>query len=415
MLINNNEESVEATLEKDGNIVPTMTVGVTLPGFVGTSFCTEAIQYFRTILDVIYSMTTLWLLGYLFATVSTPLIVNYIALNGGAPKGSFLTALPNAVSMCFLIFIKPSAFWQGKIQWVPSISVGVLEAASQAIILSGLAMAGSVIYTVAYSSTTMYTAIFAFLILKKVLRPLQWLGVVLVMIGLAIVSIGAEQDGSDVVAGFFMILCGSLTHSLTYIGSEYVLSFCDDPVEPELFSFINGVFGTCVNVAWQCFYTIPRYQTLVVESIQKVHGNISVIIICYLMLLFIGALHQLSFLKVIVRIGSTSTGLCKGVSSTLVFVFGHVFFCTFQTSQCFSTSKGLSLAIVITGVTLYAINTIQEKDKKTPVTYDRLSDESVRQGHSEVELGPTETIDDINDANVKNPLGNNSTLILEDN
>jgi drug/metabolite transporter (DMT)-like permease len=370
-------------------------------------------RLFIMILTRLKSTTTLWLTGYLFATVSTPLIINFIALNGGAPKGSFLTALPGSIAMCLLIFLKPSAFHHGKIQWIPSISVGVLEAGSQAIILSGLALAGSVIYTVAYSSTTMYTAILAFLLLKKSLHPLQWAGVVMVMAGLAVVSIGAEEDGTDVVAGFFMILCGSLTHALTYIGSEYVLSFCEDPVEPELFSFINGVFGTLINLLWQCFYTIPRYKTLLIDSISAAHGSITKIILCYISLVIIGALHQLCFLQIIMRIGSTSTGLCKGISSSLVFIFGHLFYCQVQSSQCFTWSKGLSLCIVITGVTLYAVNSTHKKSRS--LSYERLNDDSTRHGLSEMEMrGTSHYFEGQEEDTTENPIKIDSAIGLSE-
>jgi hypothetical protein len=42
------------------------------------------------------------------------------------------------------------------------------------------------------------------------------------------------------------------------------------------------------------------------------------------------------------------------VQSVLVFVFSHVIYCSSQTSQCFTASKGLSLVVVVVGVVIYS-------------------------------------------------------------
>jgi hypothetical protein len=52
-------------------------------------------------------------------------------------------------------------------------------------------------------------------------------------------------------------------------------------------------------------------------------------------------------------LGSTSTGLIKGVQSVAIFVVSHFAFCSVQQSQCFSMIKGVSLLIVLLGVYIY--------------------------------------------------------------
>lgn len=302
---------------------------------------------------------TMWigyylLIGYVFSGVCIPLLIELISLNGGCETTTFLIALPNSIGACFLILLNKSARYKGTVRWKPIIVIAILEATSQAVVLDGLILAGSAIYTVAYSSVTMYTAVLAYLFLQKKLHPFQWIGVALVMCGLSLVSIGANQDGPDAVLGVVLILAGSLTHSINYVSSEYLLTQCEDPIEPELLAFFLGTMGSCFNMMWQIFYTIPHYETLIVQPIQAANGNVAVILFGYFFLTLANAMHALCFYNLLRYIGSTSTGLTKGLQSVLVFVFSHLIYCHWIASQCFTWSKGLSLVVVLSGIYLYS-------------------------------------------------------------
>jgi drug/metabolite transporter (DMT)-like permease len=161
--------------------------------------------------------------------------------------------------MIFGVFLNPTEERKekGTVIWKLVFGIAFLEFLSQAIILDGLMLAGSSIYTVAYSSVIIYTALFSYYIVHRSLCLPQWIGIIIVMIGLAIVSIDAQNDGRDVLEGFLFVLLGSLSHSLTYVGSEFLLTLSSDPIRPEYLSFLLGVIGSCLNLTWQVVYTLP--------------------------------------------------------------------------------------------------------------------------------------------------------------
>eukprot|EP01034_Spumella_vulgaris_P023251 gene23251-29456_t len=175
------------------------------------------------------------------------------------------------------------------------------------------------------------------------------------MLGLSVVAVGAREDGPDVFLGVVLILIGSLIHSAIYIMSECLLVFCSHPISPELLCTLLGTMGGGVNIFWQLVYTAPRYQSLVVDEIASHQGSLSVIVVAYILLAFAGLGHGLCFFNLLSILGSTSTGLIKGVQSVAIFVASHFAFCAVQQSQCFSMLKGVSLLIVLIGVYLYTL------------------------------------------------------------
>jgi drug/metabolite transporter (DMT)-like permease len=306
--------------------------------------------------------SSLWLLLVLFIVsgVFMPLLIVSINHNGGANPITFLPALPSSLAMCLGRFINPVPTEKGKVEWVLIVVIAILETGSQALILDGLMLAGSAIYTVAYSSVLIYNAIFSRYLIGRNLNTLQWIGILTVMLGLALTSSGAKADGREVLLGFSFVLLGSLTHALTYVGSEYLLTITEDPIRPEYLSFLLGGVGTSLNLAWQCLYTIPNAQTVVVENIQLHNGSVKIILLSYLCLFLCAAVHSFCFYYLLCRVGSVTTGLCKGAQSVLVFVASHFIFCSEEKAQCFTIPKGISLVIVLIGVLIYSFYTSED-------------------------------------------------------
>ncbi len=259
------------------------------------------------------------------------------------------------MGQCLGIFINPVPREPGIVEWKLIIAIALLEALSQGIVLDGLMLAGSAIYTVAYSSIVAYTAVLSMYFVNRQLNYLQWTGVITVMIGLGLVAMDAKSNGSDVYLGFFLVLLGSFSHSLTYVGSEYVMTLTSEPIRPEYLSFLLGSIGSSLNLTWQLFYTIPNANTLIFDNIELHNGSSKIIVTAYLLLIISSAIHAYTFYHLLSKIGSITTGLCKGVQSVLVFVASHFIFCSSQRAQCFSSAKGASLVIVLLGVTLYSI------------------------------------------------------------
>lgn len=301
--------------------------------------------------------TWILLISFVISGVFMPLLIVAITENGGAEPTTLLVALPSSIGMCLGRLINPVEKENGVVHWNLVILIALLETISQAIILDGLMLAGSAIYTVAYSSVLIYTAIFSYYFVHRSLNHRQWIGILTVMFGLAIASLGAKADGKDVLIGFILVLIGSLTHSLTYVGSEYLLTLSEEPIRPEYLSFLLGSIGTSINLCWQCVYTFPRAQTLILDNITSHQGSVHIILACYVFLLICACIHSFCFYYLLCRVGSITTGLCKGAQSVLVFVASHFAFCSVEKAQCFTVPKGISLITVVIGVVVYSVFT----------------------------------------------------------
>ncbi len=282
------------------------------------------------------------------------MLIEVVSINGGCPPSTMLIALPSCIGMSLSILTNWKSRRQGVIHWPLLFAISFVELISQVLNLNGLIFAGSSLYTVVHSSVTVYIAVLSYFFLNRKLHQGQWIGIMIVMMGLSIVAAGARLDGQDASLGVVLVLLGSGIHSATYICSEYLLVCCDNPISPELLCTLLGGVGTAINLSWQLVYTLPRYQTLVVDEIAAHNGSVSVIVACYLVLTVSSLVHSLCFFNLLGLVGSTSTGVMKCAQSVVIFVLSHFAFCSVQRSQCFTPLKGLSLVVVLLGVVMYA-------------------------------------------------------------
>jgi hypothetical protein len=145
-----------------------------------------------------------------------------------------------------------------------------------------------------------------------------------------------------------------MLHSLGYIIIEHALLEAEDPVSPEFLCALLGMAGVGLNVLWQCVYTIPHYDAVVVQSVAEAHGDLSVILLAYAGLVIAACISATCFYNLVSQAGSASTGVIKGLQAVLTFVTSHFAFCRLQPAQCFTPLKGASLCIVLLGVLIYS-------------------------------------------------------------
>lgn len=298
------------------------------------------------------------LLMYVSSGTLQPILIEVLTYNGACEKSTFLFILPTYVGMSMSVLSNMDALKHGKIRWAKMGLLAVIELCSAALCFTGLVCAGSAVFTVIYSSVTVYTALFSRLFFGRELHYMQWGGVFMVMLGLTSSSIGASFNSAegeeDVGIGIIMIVIGSMFHSLVYILSESILK-SPDPIAPEFLGSFMGFVGVFVFGLWQIFYTIPRFQDLILDEIEAHDGDLNVIAVTYVILVIVNFIHGVCFYHLIKSVGSTTTGILKGIQSVMVFVISHFAFCAFQRSQCFTNSKGASLVVVVCGVSCYSI------------------------------------------------------------
>lgn len=325
--------------------------------------------------------------------VFQPTLIEVLSYQGACEKSTFLFILPTYIGMAFSVLSNIRSLTYGKIRWARMSTLVLIDLFSGILCFTGLVNAGSAIFTVVYSSVTVYTALFSWLFFGRQLHYMQWSGVCLVMVGLISSSFGGNMfsdDSEDVGIGVMMIMVGSMFHSLYYIISESILKD-DDPIAPEFLATFQGLCGSFVFGLWQFIYTFPRWDSLISDEIAAHNGDFFTIAFTYVMLVIVNFIHGVCFFHMLKMVGSTTTGVLKGVISVLVFIISHFAFCSFQKSQCFSVGKGMSLVLVVLGVACYSVfkpEKVTIPPELAPTRNDLLSKASTiwihEQGHTEL-------------------------------
>mmetsp|Transcript_8073 Transcript_8073/g.12059 ORF Transcript_8073/g.12059 Transcript_8073/m.12059 type:complete len:354 (-) Transcript_8073:1503-2564(-) len=292
---------------------------------------------------------------FIFSGLSSPLLIEIIHLNGGYFSFTMLVALPLCLGQSMAIFTNWSSRFEGVLRWKYILLVTILDMISYALNTNGLVYAGSATYTIIHSSLTVFTAMLSFYFLEVKPNRVQYSGIIMIIIGLSVALYNANCDGIDVLFGAILILLGTMMHSMTYIISEYILVKVEDAVSPELLCSISGLIPATFYTFWQLIYTVPHYQTVVLDNIHRAHGNSSIILTCYVLLGVAAFFHSTLFYFLIHHMGSTSTSVSKILQSLVLFISSHLFCHPNRKAQCLTTSKGVSFAIVLVGVLLYSL------------------------------------------------------------
>lgn len=327
-------------------------------------------------METISSITVFLLAIYILSGIVMPLLIEFISISGGCEKSTMLIAVPTTFGMSLSIITNWPVRKVGVIRWKSIIIIAFFDITSLVLNMNGLMYAGSAIFTVVYSSVTVYNAIFSRIFLNKHLHIYQWLGVLFVSVGLAATSVGADNEGRDVAFGIVLILIGSLIHSSTYIMSEISLNRTDNPIAPQMLCSLLGSLELVAVIAWQLYYTLPRYHDKVENEILIHHGDFVDIAISYVLLSSAAMVHSLCFFILLGSLGSTTIGVTKAFQSVAVFISSHFVFCASQKSQCFTTIKGISLVIVLAGVLLYSSFSVPASHSAS--SGDTLSSESTK-------------------------------------
>jgi drug/metabolite transporter (DMT)-like permease len=317
--------------------------------------------------------------------VLQPTIVQFLTLSGAFDKSTLLIVVPNYIGMSFAVLTRYDVVHTTLqfVVWLDMLLLAVIDIVSQGLCLIGLVYAGPSIYIIVYSSTTIWAAVWSYLLLNKALMWRQWVGIVTVVMGLSITAYDSKtttatssSGKADALIGIVLILLGSFTHALTWVLIEKWTKLKQQPephtalsssdskgahrggvAAPELVCSLMGVFGCVVYSAWQVLYTAPRWQQLVLAPIADKGGNVSHICAAFSLLAFMGFLHAVSFYHLLGHVGSVATGVMKGVQSVAVLLLSHEVFCSIEATQCFTRSKGVSLVVVLWGVFYYTAHT----------------------------------------------------------
>lgn len=244
-------------------------------------------------------------------------------------------------------------------KWSPifkAVFITFIDIFAQSLNYTGSMLSGPTIFSIIYSSVTVWAALYSRLLLARKQSFLQWTGIVTVFLGLTITAFDSVTIGPDVFRGALMVVFGSSFHALTYVLSEIIM------VKGETISFqlncsIQGFVGVSAYLLWQIVYTRPHYQELVAEPMTTSGTSTMGAVKILLSLAASNFVHASSYFYTLKYYpgGATSAGVMKGLQAVLVFLFSSLVYCgRYGSSEmCFTVTKFISLCVVSGGVFLF--------------------------------------------------------------
>lgn len=246
---------------------------------------------------------------------------DYHGLGGNANKPySRTTALPVLPAFCANLFALPLLFrhhWTEEARATPlaernatmlrrlydprmfiiAFCAIVGEIANQ----SSIILAGSLTFTVVYSSVTIWTALFGIPLLRKSPNRIQWTALVLIVVGLLSSAMShtanmdvalvpqsnisahkaeakaAEAEAAASSAEFLLgALCGmvgSMAYAIMYVMTEKVQKSADAP-PPEALCVFVGMVGTVVLLLYIALWDGPSWKYMVNDQLTGSYYDI---------------------------------------------------------------------------------------------------------------------------------------------
>jgi drug/metabolite transporter (DMT)-like permease len=248
-------------------------------------------------------------------------------------------------------------------QWQIVFPVGVFDWLGTSGLTIGLVWAGSAIFGIIYSSVTIWTALFAWCLLGRDQSAMQISGIFFVVGGLILPCLD-NAEGSEledlIVPGILITIAATIFYGLEYIVAERGFSLfkpraCGgSSVDCTQMCFQSGLWGLLITVIWIVVYTIPNWDELVTQEVERRNGHWPTIWLLYFLHTFNNAFHNWAWFTVCELEGGTSTGLLMGVKAALLFCASAAAFCSpSHPEQCITPLKLGAIASVLLGAVLY--------------------------------------------------------------
>lgn len=255
--------------------------------------------------------------------------------------------------------------------------------------LTGLSIAGSGLYQVVFSGATVFTALLSTFFLRKRLSLGQWFFVAVITSGLMITAeqvthTSTEAGAASLVSGVSFVLVSCLFYSTNYVIVEHFLGKEHaDPADEEPttlppptsldLSLYTG--GTCLFLfgIYVLTHTVPNWGALVTSSIEKHHGNTTLILEEYLYLTVASFFHAITHYDIVATVGAVPIGILNALRAVSVFGASSWLFCAHQASQCYSSRKGASTALVILGALGYSAASAAAAARKRAAGFARVN------------------------------------------
>lgn len=226
--------------------------------------------------------------------------------------------------------------------------------------------AGGQLFTVAYASIIIWTAILKMVIIKQKLNIIGWISIIVIVLGVGLSGISSKDYGSSVEWGIVLGLLGAFVYSIQYTMSEIVMTKYN--VLPFTISAFNGLCGLVLTTIYFLIYTIPNFNETI-DNPKYLSLSMSGLILSTF-------IHNITFFYIsknpkynvdfddnIIRkksifYGSVIIGINKAFQTVLTFIFNDIAFCNVDSIECMNYSKIISIVFVSIGICLYSMSEI---------------------------------------------------------
>jgi len=260
----------------------------------------------------------------------------------------------------------------------------------------GLTLSGSAIFGIVFSSVSIWAALFARVLLGRVLSGTQMAGIVIVTAGLVVSGWGENaetEEGQRVVLGIWLSVAGTICLGLEYVLIEMAMETAraeaavrralrgegndsggdkedrdgddgevedawkeeDEDDESLVMDYMvyMGVIGLALSLSYHAIYTAPRWQELVAGPVAEEGSTPGYLAVLFVTQAFSNFAHNLSWFIVVEREGSVATGLLQGAKAVALLLGSAAAFCHRQQSQCLTPTKLAATFIVVGGTLIF--------------------------------------------------------------
>eukprot|EP00928_Gymnodinium_smaydae_P065919 TRINITY_DN48998_c0_g1_i1.p1 TRINITY_DN48998_c0_g1~~TRINITY_DN48998_c0_g1_i1.p1 ORF type:complete len:387 (+),score=29.58 TRINITY_DN48998_c0_g1_i1:42-1202(+) len=313
-----------------------------------------------------------WNVIFLVTGIIQVLMAYQFVVIGFAANGlNILNASGNPVGQMLVSAIQPELWRELKVsthQGYTLYLIALSELGGGFFCQLAIAMIGSGLHSIIYSSIVVLNALVGIALFNKQLTRVKWIALMLISGSVALASLGQPfiQDDKAWWQACFGVACSMLAticFSFTYVLSNDLLSpssnsgkGCTGRVSPMVVALKLGLIESGVLGLYFFNYVLPRWDELVAQPMDPMAPPAARCVLWYVVYLLVCALHQYGFYYCLSfsDLAAVTSGVNKSIQASVLFFASSALFCHVAPAQCISTYKVLGTIGVCAGVLIYA-------------------------------------------------------------
>jgi len=255
--------------------------------------------------------------------------------------------------------------------WRAASIPALMDIASYAQLFAGVALAGAQTKSILYSSSILWSAVLSSVLLGKVLSRAQWGSIALLFVGLTYKSLGGSKassaiGGSSFLLGVALILTGCFTHALVNVKNEALIK--KGKISAKVLCVVIGIYALAGwLLLYACGLIIPELNgqqwvftrahfSFASLSIQDAAAGVPMRSgAAWFGFVLATAVHAGSFFSLLGSVGTVSSGIVKGMTTSTYVLLSGLAFCGLDGNYCLTSRTLISAAICAISVVCYSL------------------------------------------------------------